>query len=284
MQVSKYLSVASALLLLSQGGVAYAREYYVDYEAGDDTQAGTARETAWQHAPGDSAAEGKAAEAKLEPGDIVKFKGNVIYRGSIAVGTSKAAGKPIVYDGNTDGDWGEGQAIIEGSLPLTNLQRCRNAQQAEGNPNFRHIYWTTVPQGANWKAINVCQGTTPLAWSQDPNPADPVFQENLDTFHRAEEHTPHTLSTIHVEALGGIGQNSGRPLIAMFDGTGHSAVIHEMAHGAEVKVTLERPVTVVAFSVTPFRRYVNPKEMSFLVDGKEALRTELEYHPTKQRD
>ena len=67
----------------------------------------------------------------------------------------------------------------------------------------------------------------------------------------------------------------------MFDGTGHSAVIHEMAHGAEVKVTLERPVTVVAFSVTPFRRYVNPKEMSFLVDGKEVLRTELEYHPTK---
>ena len=129
---------------------------------------GTARETAWQHAPGDSAAEGKAAEAKLEPGDIVKFKGNVIYRGSIAIGTSGAAGKPIVYDGNADGDWGEGKAIIEGSLPLTNLQRCRNAQEAEGNPNYRHIYWTTVPKGANWKAINVCQGTTPWPGARTP--------------------------------------------------------------------------------------------------------------------
>jgi len=274
-------SLAACLAVLCCAATAGAATYYVDYEAGDDTRAGTSRGAAWQHAPGDSAATGAAKAVKLQPGDVIQFKGGVVYRGTLTLTASGVRGKPIVYDGNAAGDWGKGKAIIEGSVPLKDLKRCADAAEALGNPHYKHIYRTTVPKGAKWNMLNVCQGLTPVAWSQAPNPADPVFQENPREYYQTDPHTPQTRSTIKVEALGGIGENSGRPLISMFDGTSHSAVIQEMTRGAEVKVTVPEPVTVVALSVSPQRRYVSPRQMSFVADGKEILRTELEHHPDK---
>ena len=267
-------AVLGVLLLASAAGAA---EYYIDFEKGSDDSAGTSARTAWKHCPGDANATGNAKAVKLGPGDIVRFKGGVIYRGSISITASGAAGQPIVYDGNAAGDWGQGKAIIDGSVPLEGLQRCTSAEQAWGNPNFKNIYWTTVPKGAKWNTLNVCQGLTPLAWSQDPNPADPIFQENPKYFYKTEPDIPQTLTSLRVRALGNMRTTGNRPLISMFDGSRHSAVVNNM-NGGEIEVTSSKPVTVVEFSVTPQPRYTNPKAMSFSADGKEVLKVRLAHN------
>ncbi len=269
------------LFVLLCANTSVAKVYYVDFAHGSDANTGTSEAAAWKHAPGDAAANGRANDVELQPDDMVRFKGGVVYRGSIRNTRSGAKGRPIIYDGNTDGTWGEGRAIISGSVPLRELKRCARAVEAEGSPYYGNIYWTTLPAEANWKTLNVRQGLTPVAWSQDPNPSDPVFQESLADYHHAEPGAVRSHSTIAAEALGDIGENSGRPLIAMFDGTRHSAVIHQMATGAEVKVTLPETVTVASFGITPQPGYVNPKEMSFFANGQEVLHVELAHHPDK---
>ena len=91
-----------------------AAEYYVDFDGGKDSAAGTSADQAWKHSPGDPAAEGGPKAAKLGPGDTVLFKGSVVYRGTIAIGAGGAEGKPLVFDGNS-GRFGQGRAIIDGS-------------------------------------------------------------------------------------------------------------------------------------------------------------------------
>jgi Right handed beta helix region len=88
--------------------------YFVDFEAGSDTAAGTSQGAAWKHAPGDMAATGLAASSKLAAGNVVLFKGGVAYKGSIDVPASGTMGMPIVYDGNSRGTWGTGMAVIDG--------------------------------------------------------------------------------------------------------------------------------------------------------------------------
>lgn len=256
--------------------MASAAVYHVDYDSGDDSNPGTSAQAPWKHAPGDRAAQGNARSVKLSPGDVVKFKGGTIYRGSIRITDSGEPGKPIVYDGNSANDWGRGPAIIDGSTPLDGLKQCASPDDVFGNRNFRNIYWTTVPKGAAWNALNLHQGLTPLAWSQDPNPADPLFQERASEFHKTDVHFPQTSSNINVKAIG-MGVNASRPLIAMFDGTKSSAIIEKFKGGA-VEVTLKQPVTAVEISVTPQPNYVNPRKMSFHADGRQILEVELQYN------
>jgi len=275
----RYLQFAAFTLGLSIASLAMATTYYVDFEAGDDAKAGTSKQTAWQHAPGDRAATGNADAADLQPGDTVKFKGGVVYAGSINITASGEQGRPITYDGNASGDWGDGPAIIDGSVPLTNLRQCASADEAWGNPNFKNIYWTTVPAGARWNTLNLNQGLTPLAWSQDPNPADPVLQENPRHFHKTDPHIPQTQANLSVRPID-MGTNSQRPLIAMFDNTGLSAVIENM-NGGSIEISLEQPVTVTELGITPQRRYVNPKRISVHIAGKQVLEADLELNPDK---
>ncbi len=258
-----------------------AGTFYVDYEQGVDSNTGTQTDAPWKHAPGDTAALGNAKSAKLQPGDVVKFKGGVVYHGSISIPDSGAEGKPITYDGNLAGDWGTGKAIIDGSTPLENLKQCATAEEAWGNPNFKNIYWTTVPKGAKWNMLNLCQGLVPLAWSEDPNPADPNFQEDPKHFHKTDPDIPQTLSGMRVRPINGMKDNAKRPLMTMFDGGNDSAVIENISAGGEIEVAFEKPVTVVEFAVTPQKGYTNPKEITFTADGKELLKAELADNPDK---
>ena len=267
----------TAVLLIAT--TAFAATYYVDYETGADTNPGTSMEAPWQHSPGDTSATANPKAAKLLPGDVVKFKGGVIYRGSIDIVASGEKGQPIFFDGNASGDWGQGMAIIDGSTPLENLKPCAGPQEVFGNPNYKNIYWTTVPKGAKWNTLNLCQDLQALAWSQEPNPADPLLQENPANFFKITAHIPQSITNMQVKPVG-MNTNSARPLIAMFDGSNLSAVIENFKGGA-VEVTLEKPVTVVEFSVTPQPKYVNPRQVSFHVDGKEILRAELQHNPQK---
>jgi hypothetical protein len=104
------------VLMLFLGGAArlLAASYFVDYSAGSDANSGTSPRTPWKHAPGDPAATGLPAVASLAAGDTVYFRGGVTY---VFTGTSGIAlkwkgfsGKPITYDGNSNGGWGTGRA------------------------------------------------------------------------------------------------------------------------------------------------------------------------------
>ena len=75
----------------------WTKTYYVDFSQGDDSRVGTAQDKAWKHSPGDTAATDKAAQVKLEPGDIVQFRSGVIYRGGIVIPASGKPGSPIEY-------------------------------------------------------------------------------------------------------------------------------------------------------------------------------------------
>jgi hypothetical protein len=89
--------------------------YYVDFAQGSDDNPGTSPSSPWKHAPGDPDATGVVANASLNPGARVLFKGGVVYYGTIVLQWSGSAGLPVTYDGNSAGDFGIGPAIVDGS-------------------------------------------------------------------------------------------------------------------------------------------------------------------------
>lgn len=250
---------------------AFAATYYVDYAEGSDSASGNNEDSAWQHCPGDAAAVKKPASCALKPGDVVKFKGGVVYRGQINITASGAEGSPIVYDGNFSNNWGAGKATIDGAVPLENLRKCASSEEAFGNPNFDKIYWTTVPAGAQWNTLNVRQGDQSLAVAQDPNPADPIFQENPSYYVPTDPTIPYTATKFRIKPLGGMKENGARPIRVIFDGSQIGGVINQMVGGA-IEVSLDEPQTVTAFSIQQQSTlYTQPKTVSFTADGNEVL-------------
>jgi hypothetical protein len=166
--------------------------YYVDFEAGDDSADGSTQATAWQHAPGDGSATGMPASVSLGPGDVVLFKGGVAYLGSIAIPASGTAAAPLIYDGNSRGDWGTGLAIIDGEetrssgfslegqsyvlIDSFDLHGFDKAQSSVGvaieggsndevrNCRMSDIYYPTNPGGTSWES----QSGTGIAVNNSP--------------------------------------------------------------------------------------------------------------------
>jgi len=92
---------------------AWAASYYVDFAGGSDSRTGTSKDTAWKRCPGDEAATGIPAATPLKPGDIVYFKGGVVYLGGITLSASGQSGQEISFDGNHSGSWGPGRAVLD---------------------------------------------------------------------------------------------------------------------------------------------------------------------------
>jgi|GEM_PF-3643018 len=187
-----------AVLFTAMGTRISATNYYVDFDGGNDDNAGTSPEAAFKHCPGefassanpgtpaksveedaeakdektesgpgtapdpnagDSVAGGKAKGTKLQPGDVVIFKGGVSYRGIVKNSASGQEGSPIVFDGNTGGTFGTGRAIIQGGELVSGWKKCANAADAMGNPEWTHLWYTDeVPANADPYLINLCQG------------------------------------------------------------------------------------------------------------------------------
>lgn len=111
----RWVSFAMLLVALGLWGVVQvsaATVYYIDYVGGNGTNVGTSPSSPWRHCPGDTQATLNAAAAELAPGDRLVFKGGVRYKGSIRICWSGDTAAPITYDGNADGTWGDGPAII----------------------------------------------------------------------------------------------------------------------------------------------------------------------------
>jgi len=155
--------------------------YYVDFDGGSDAANGTITATPWKHCPGDPNATGVPAAATLVPGDRVRFKGGVRYRGEITVNFDGTSGSPISYRGD---EWGTGLAIMDGSQVIASptWTQCTSQADAQGNPNWQKIFRTPLPSGlTNCLPQMIMDGTTFMGFAQAPEPSDPIFFERIDT-------------------------------------------------------------------------------------------------------
>lgn len=257
---------AAAIAVAGLMSPAMATTYYVDYEGGDDARAGTKPAAAWKHCPGDGEAAGTAAEATLEPGDQVIFKGGVRYCGTIGGGPKGTAERPVVYDGNTAGDFGTGRAIVDGSAPLTGWTRCTSAADAMGHPNWSKIYYVDIDAPGSWRNLSLSGPDRPLPVAQAPNPSHPMFQERVGDFYRVDQKLGSNLGA-EIYAEPGTHVNARRPLItAVTPGRG-STVISPIGEAA-FSVEFDEPRTVTALGIALQPKYRPIKRVAFLADGE----------------
>ncbi len=206
-------------VLLSAAPSAQSAVYYIDYENGDDKAAGTSARKAWKHAPGDSNAQDKAKAVQLQAGDTVLFKGGVAYRGSIELAVSGAEGKRIRLDGNSEGKFGDGPAIMDGGTIINNWQKCKSKEDAKGNKLWKDIFYADVdldisanfnhgqfvshrqvPQDkmAPWQRVILCDGAKRLLpIAQYPKPKDNFYPDKPGDF----QESPQRLSNNKAEGI-----------------------------------------------------------------------------------
>ncbi len=159
--------------------------YYVDFDGGRDDNDGRTGDSAFKYCPGDTEAVGRAGSVELSPGDKVVFRGGVHYRSTVTVALSGAEGRPIVYDGNTDGTFGEGRAIIEGGEPVTGWQKVASANEVEGNPNWERLYCVYLDGDRTFFNFSLYEGDTYLNAAQEPKPRDPFFHDRVGSYRNA---------------------------------------------------------------------------------------------------
>jgi len=155
---------------------AAAAVYYVDFANGNDGNSGTATSSAWRRAPGDPAATGIPANIKLNPGDVVRFRGGVHYRGSISLKHSGVSGKAITWSGT---GWGTGRAIIDGADAVTSTVNCPSKGACGNAANWQKLKLVTFKQPVV-KEIMFYDQKGQLFPSQYPAIKDPFWNDNLD--------------------------------------------------------------------------------------------------------
>ncbi|MFW5864370.1 MAG: LamG-like jellyroll fold domain-containing protein [bacterium] len=118
---------------------------YIDYENGSDENDGITREQAWKHHPWDEQA-GGLAKAAADGAFTYVFKGGVIYRGQLkAEKMMGEANNPIRLTRNPD--WGEGDAVIAGSVPVDGgWQKVTAATAPQGLPSMENV-WVMKVEG-----------------------------------------------------------------------------------------------------------------------------------------
>jgi Right handed beta helix region len=167
-----------ALVLACLPSLAAAATYYVDFDSGNDNNSGTLTTTPWKRAPGDPAATGVAAAATLFPGDIVRFKGGVTYRGSIRARFDGVAGNPIVYAGS---GFGSGNAIISGADPVTSITLCSSAAECGGSTRWQSMSVVTFTPPAT-SFVKFYDNSGILYESQSPAPVDRFYSDEIAQF------------------------------------------------------------------------------------------------------
>jgi len=138
----------------AEGGTATlvteAATYYIDPEGGDDAADGRSPQAAWKSYP-----------AAILPGTTLVQKGGTRHRGPIHV-TGGRADARVILDGNSDGAWGQGRAILDGGRILNGW-----APAGEG------LYRTDWPAHARAPDQPIYQEDVFLPCAQLPAPSDP---------------------------------------------------------------------------------------------------------------
>lgn len=179
-----------ALMLALLGGAAASigdalaqtatpRVFYVDWDGGDDGADGLGPGTAWRTAPGDPLAGARPRATRLLPGDTVRFKGGVRYRGTVVVRADGLDGQPITFDGSS---WGSTRAVFDGSQSFAgDGQPCPSQSVCLDAPNWRSLRYVPVPATASW-ADWIFGDDTAYAVGQFPVPADAFAYDDIDQF------------------------------------------------------------------------------------------------------
>jgi hypothetical protein len=217
-------------------GPALSAIYYVDYEHGSDARVGTTPDAAWKHVPGDKAATGNAATTILRPGDTVRFRGGVAYRGSFTVSSSGAPGRPIVFAGD---EWGTKPAIFEGADPAQTLEPCPSASACAGAKNWKDltlVSYAPPPTGL----IKFFDTNGALFESQYPAPKNPFFADDVTEYLP----TPAAEAT-RIEQ----GEIHSRPLASSLEENYGDASLSIWTYGNQVT---RRPISSISDDVVRF--------------------------------
>jgi hypothetical protein len=110
---------------------------YVDFEEGDDANAGDTTTKAWKHHPWDPQAKGVAAAAAGVRTYV--FKRGSVYRGGLVIRESGRPGAPIRL--TSDPAWGQGEAVLAGSEWVTGWKRGATHKDI---PEPEHVWWADL--------------------------------------------------------------------------------------------------------------------------------------------
>lgn len=289
------------VLLMAWAFPLFGATYYVDFERGDNQADGLTPRTAWKHSPGDRNATDTPGSVELQPGDTVVLKGGVRYFGEIEWRVSGSEEQPIVLDGNTEGTFGEGPAILDGARLITDWKSCESADHVLGNPRWKEIMYADLDADlssnfgqerfvghrdageahqAPWQRLFLIDGqrrVLPIA--QRPKPSDPFYPDIPSDFYQS----PHELTNDYPHEIyyeeGTIG-NRSLPLLAIT--YGGAAPVIEPFNGGEISVDLAEPASISEMGFTLFRPKSTPapEHIVFSVDGQEALRAEVDQEET----
>lgn len=171
-------AVVAALLTAACAPQATASVYYVDYQSGSDAADGISPEKAWKHAPGDPQADGRPSSVRLKPGDTVRFKGGVAYRGTIALPADGAPGAPVTYAGD---QWGQAPAVFDGGDPVTSAVPCPSAAACGGAANWNQLSLVTF-EPPKTAMIKFFDSKAMLYEGQYPRAKDPFFSDDVEEY------------------------------------------------------------------------------------------------------
>lgn len=185
-----WFSVLSAVFLaitasaVSTQGISGSRTYYIDFDKGSDSAAGTSQNAAWRHAPGDPQATGIPAKVTLIPGDTVLFRAGVIYRGSIQIKSSGAPDRPITYSGQ---GWGAaGRAVISGrDIFNVQPQPCSSLPLCAKLPNADRLVAMELPVPVSTFSQIAMNGRI-LQLAQSPKLPDPFLFDDTANYVEAK--------------------------------------------------------------------------------------------------
>lgn len=160
----------------------HLRTFYVDFDNGSDNNTGMSPQSPFKHCPGDDKAEGTAGSTVLQPGDWVIFKGGVHYRGTVNIPFSGKEGTPIVYDGNSEGKFGTGRAVIQGAEPVTGWKKVDSPSDVEENPHYGNLFYAYVDDDKRFFRFSLYEGERYLNCAQDPDPEIPFYHDRPETY------------------------------------------------------------------------------------------------------
>ncbi|MEM6458829.1 MAG: LamG domain-containing protein [Planctomycetota bacterium] len=143
------------------------RVRYIDFENGDDRNAGTDRDAPWKHHPWDEDATGRSLASRGTGIDTYVFKRGVAYRGKMRVLEQGRAGRPIRL--TSDPDWGgaDGEAVILGSEqvrgwePLTGLISRLEADPVSVETAENHDTGLRSAPLGDWGTLELPDNATP---------------------------------------------------------------------------------------------------------------------------
>lgn len=174
------LIVVVGIVCLPSADAGSARSLFVDFENGSNDADGLSQRSAWKHAPGDPMASGVPARTRLAPGDIVRFRGGVVYRGAFIPHAAGSRDAPITFSGDS---WGEQKAVVSGrNATLIDLRRCADVPSCKAvTPDDRGVLAALLAQPLPSAAQLTLDGVA-LNMAQSPGLADPFWTDDITTY------------------------------------------------------------------------------------------------------